>query len=190
MKQAFYKNWKKMALALTSVFWASCGDESPVTAPAPAPESSAAIVPESSSEASVFSSSETDNRINCVEAEITKEINGQSYSFDGLACEDGEEFEHLSICPDYGVPALPCDETYINKNKKHFSAEEFSKIYKIAKEPISTSSSSAIADESSSSLTIVAPAYGVFNPNNNDDPIAAPLYGAPCVFNGTCDEEK
>lgn len=28
MKVAFYKKWKKIALVLTSVFWASCGDDS------------------------------------------------------------------------------------------------------------------------------------------------------------------
>lgn len=28
MKAVFYKNWKKLALVITSVFWASCGDDS------------------------------------------------------------------------------------------------------------------------------------------------------------------
>ena len=28
MKTVFYKNWKKLALVITSIFWASCGDDS------------------------------------------------------------------------------------------------------------------------------------------------------------------
>ena len=82
MKAAFYKNWKKLALVLTSVFWASCGDDSSSTAPiTTSAESSSSTDPSSvgptSSEEQPSSSSDTKSN---QEANSSKNVESSSSS--------------------------------------------------------------------------------------------------------------
>lgn len=201
MKAAFYKNWKKLALVLTSMFWASCGDDSSSTAPTTSSESSSSVeasssditTPSSSSEApassnenaksssnanatssasepasssieTITSSSGPDSRITCTEATLERTFNDKTYNISGLKCEDGEEYELEAICPDYGIN-LPCSEAYIGKNKR-YSAEEFKKIYKVAKANEISSSSSVPASSSSTPASSANESSSSVNPEN------------------------
>lgn len=187
MKAAFYKNWKKLALVITSVFWASCGDDSvPLygaievhnstsvdsssSEPAPSFEvnSSNSIAPASSSESfpstkekssssdtpassasEPASSSEEGDKIACIETTFEKKYADWSYQTHGVKCEDGEEYELESICPDYGIDSK-CSDIYIGKNGKVYSEEDFKKIYKVAKSTPKSSSSTEPASSNSS----------------------------------------
>lgn len=189
MKAAFYKNWKKLALVITSVFWASCGDDTSSTAPittnaessatvessssehAPSAEekssssvapalssdtpASSASGPESSSDTPASSasepasSSEEGDKIACVETTFEKKYADWSYQTHGVKCEDSEEYELESICPDYGIDSK-CSDIYIGKNGKVYNEEDFKKIYKIAKSEPETSSSAEPASSNSS----------------------------------------
>lgn len=170
MKATFYKNWKKLALVITSVFWASCGDDTSSTAPISTNAESSASVDSSSSEhvpsaeekssssvapalssdtpassaSEPASSSEEGDKIACVETTFEKKYADWSYQTHGVKCEDGEEYELESICPDYGIDSK-CSDIYIGKNGKVYSEEEFKKIYKMAKADGSSSSSEKIA---------------------------------------------
>ena len=182
MKTVFYKNWKKLALVITSVFWASCGDDlvplygaievhnsssvdssSSEHAPSAEEKSSSSVAPALSSESfpstkekssssdtpassasEPASSSEEGDKIACVETTFEKKYADWSYQTHGVKCEDGEEYELESICPDYGIDSK-CSDIYIGKNGKVYSEEEFKKIYKMAKADGSSSSSEKIA---------------------------------------------
>lgn len=132
MKQTLYKNWKKIALALTSIFWASCSDDSSSTAPSPessaSVESSGSVAPISSSE-----KNESDEKIACTDTTIERTSSSYTYTFPGVKCEDGTLYELQEMCPDYGIPAIPCSKTYIDKDGKQYSESEFKEIYKTVK---------------------------------------------------------
>ncbi|WP_407442601.1 hypothetical protein [Fibrobacter sp.] len=233
---ALYKHWKKMALVLTSAFWASCDDSTSassedtgdnsniekqkeiaqsvialygvnpvynqssnsVTSSDPcegencaAPESSSSVEPASSAIA-------PDEKIACTETTIETKYGDMTFDVPGVKCEDGEEYELESICPDYGIDSK-CSDTYIGKNGKVYSEEEFKKIYKMAKADGSSSSSESLVPLSSNSNfddvialygVQVTPLYGVEMPVEKeiDEPIA--VYGPPCYFDGTCNEEE
>ena len=252
------KHWKKIALALTSVFWTACDDDassaihpydpgicnaddeecqlepiksdtmhqaialygvnpvydqssSSVTSSDPcegencaSPESSSSVEPASSAIA-------PDEKIACEEAtllrtgpsepcieDICPEYGVPLYEISGLKCEDGEEYELQSICPEYGIDSK-CRDTYVGKNGKVYSEEEFKKIYKMAKPEANSSSSTKTFELSSNSNfddvialygVQVTPLYGVEMPVEKeiDEPIA--VYGPPCYFDGTCNEEE
>lgn len=169
MKTVFYKNWKKLALVITSIFWASCGDDSVPPygaievhnsssvdssssehAPSAEEKSSSSVAPALSSDTPASSasepasSSEEGDKIACVETTFEKKYADWSYQTHGVKCEDGEEYELESICPDYGIDSK-CSDIYIGKNGKVYSEEEFKKIYKMAKADGSSSSSEKIA---------------------------------------------
>lgn len=253
---ALYKHWKKMALVLTSAFWASCDDSTSASSEdtgdnsniekqkeiaqsvialygvnpvynqssnsvtssdacegenCAAPESSSSEEPESSvseepasSESAAPKSSESedpsanDEKIACTETTIETKYSDMTFDVPGVKCEDGEEYELESICPDYGIDSK-CSDTYIGKNGKVYSEEEFKKIYKMAKADGSSSSSESLVPLSSNSNfddvialygVQVTPLYGVEMPVEKeiDEPIA--VYGPPCYFDGTCNEEE
>ncbi|MCQ2062414.1 MAG: hypothetical protein MJY99_03650 [Fibrobacter sp.] len=180
------------------------------------PESSVSEEPASSESAAPKSSesedpSANDEKIACEEAtllrtgpsepcieDICPEYGVPLYEISGLKCEDGEEYELESICPDYGIDSK-CSDIYIGNNGKVYSEEEFKKIYKMAKADGSSSSSESLVPLSSNSNfddvialygVQVTPLYGVEMPVEKeiDEPIA--VYGPPCYFDGTCNEEE
>ena len=60
MKTAFYKHWKKLALVITGVFWASCGDDTSCASPiATNTESSSSVEVSNSGEAAKSSEAES-----------------------------------------------------------------------------------------------------------------------------------
>lgn len=190
MKWAFYKNWKKMALVLTSMFWASCGDDASSTAPETSSESSSSVeasssdsaapsssnaVPASSANEFAFSSEEVkssssvtpassstpassanessssvnpENLIACVDTTLDRMSGNQTYKNKGVACADGENYLVDEMCPLYGV-GLSCSRRYTDDNGTTYSEDEFQNIYKIVKE-LPNSSSSAVPASSSS----------------------------------------
>lgn len=221
---SFYKHWKKIALALTSAFWASCSSDNgssaeclygaptcdaddeecngrlqpiqsdtmyqaialygvapiidqssnSITSSDPcegencaSPESSSSgAVPESSSATPTSSSGE---KIACTETTIETKYSDMTFDVPGVKCEDGEEYELESICPDYGIDSK-CSDIYIGKNGKVYSEEEFKKIYRMAKPEGESSSSAKIVEESSSSTgPEIVPLYGVEIPAENQD---------------------
>jgi len=222
----FYKHWKKIALALTGFFWASCEtetasannvDEVPGSSETIEPNSSAnpnssaspssSATTESSSQAEENSSSSFDmkavplygieynkfvssssmeevmpaygvlNIITCVEDKAGRKYNG-NFTNTILKCEDGvtcqetthtnwsSEFECVEdVCPDYGVVAIT-EKTYVCDDGNTYNEAEFHIRYDRLAEAENLEQDSIIGE--------MQPA----------------LYGPPCMFNGTCDDEE
>ena len=224
----FYKHWKKLALALTGLFWASCDFGSSTTEeaalygcppegcePTPAISSSSEATEESSSSSSeeqkpVSSSEDFGKVVPLYGIEYNKFVSSSSAeesssSFteimpvygvpdkiacvqkqgektmicdDGVTCKQvteerwAPEFpcsEHtndegvlISACPDYGVVQIS-ENTYECDGKTYNEAEFHARYQKM------------IIEEQDSSF------QGEMQPA---------LYGPPCVFNGTCNDEK
>lgn len=208
----FYKHWKKIALALTGYFWAGCDDSasSAVCLYGPDPNySSATENPVSSSsvnQAPVSSSSvAAGNETNSSSSEATEESSSSSEAVKPesssseiemqmplygvimdtslctqvkgdptITCNDGtvctqkteERWGGLpcsnDICPDYGVVQIS-ENTYECDGKVYSEAEFRARYGKIT-----------VVEEPEQDSISMQPA----------------LYGPPCVFNGTCDDEK
>jgi hypothetical protein len=208
----FYKHWKKIALALTGYFWAGCDDSasSAVCLYGPDPNySSATENPVSSSsvnQAPVSSSSvAAGNETNSSSSEATEESSSSSEAVKPesssseiemqmplygvimdtslctqvkgdptITCNDGtvctqkteERWGGLpcssDICPDYGVVQIS-ENTYECDGKVYSEAEFRARYGKIT-----------VVEEPEQDSIYMQPA----------------LYGPPCVFNGTCDDEK
>ena len=88
----FYKHWKKVSLALTAFFWASCSNTTVTEPPmygVPPDISSSSVTPESS--AAEPSSSETTQNLS-----LSSEAQSSSSDF-------------TQVMPAYGVPQMNCD---------------------------------------------------------------------------------
>lgn len=90
----FYKHWKKIALALTGFFWASCDNETTSANGAEEPNSSSSVAPPESSAENQESSSS-----------IATENQSLSSSSEATPPESSSSFEN--IMPAYGVPDDP-----------------------------------------------------------------------------------
>ena len=210
----FYKHWKKIALALTGFFWASCDDSASSAVclygpdpnysdPAENPMSSSSEATgnettSSSSEATEASSSSFEQIMpaygvpddpilnssssgdTLVEAQplygvvmdkyICTQVKGESTMTcaDGATCTQKTEERwgglpcSNDICPDYGVVQIS-ENTYECDGKVYSEAEFRARYGKIT-----------VVEEPEQDSISMQPA----------------LYGPPCVFNGTCDDEK
>lgn len=208
----FYKHWKKIALALTGFFWASCDDsassavclygpdpnysnpaENPTSSSSEAtkPESSSSFeqimpaygVPDdtltnsSSSEAvkpESSSSNDFDKMMPLYGVEMDKTVCTQIKGEPTITCEDGtvctqkteEHWGNLpcsdDICPAYGVVQIS-ENTYECDGKVYNEAKFRARFGKIT-----------VVEEPQDTLFTQEPV----------------LYGPPCVFDGTCDDEK
>lgn len=147
----FYKHWKKISLAITGFFWASCDNSSTTVEP---PLYGVPPQYSSSSETQSSSSSSEDNISSSSEplpmpaygvpqmyCEVTSE-NGST-----VTCENGytciaktdtihvsapacETFNGTTICPDYGVDADVFIKKYECNDGFTYDDTEFKKIYK------------------------------------------------------------
>ena len=208
----FYKHWKKIALALAGFFWASCdsdttsanGSEEPSSSSVATPESSSSIATgnettSSSSEATEASSSSFEQIMpaygvpddpilnssssgdTLVEAQplygvvmdkyICTQVKGESTMTcaDGATCTQKTEERwgglpcSNDICPDYGVVQIS-ENTYECDGKVYSEAEFHARYEKMT-----------IVDDPAPDTTF------------KDMPV---LYGPPCAFNGSCDDEE
>ena len=101
----FYKHWKKVSLALTAIFWASC--ENTTTEPplygVPPQYSSSSETPESS--AAAPSSSET-----TAESSSNREaVSSSSQSISSSSQSQSSSSDFTQVMPAYGVPQMDCD---------------------------------------------------------------------------------
>ena len=244
----FYKHWKKIALALTGFFWASCDtvtadeplygcpsdgcDQGPIDDSSSSTDGAATssseqeqissssrdfevmplygvsekfIVLSSSSEESSSSFTEVapaygvPSKDSCYEDPAGKKYDGSKVyrcddgttcvekdsitGYGGLPCSPMETEEGLvEICPDYGIVAIS-EKTYTCDDGNVYNEAEFLARYnrKNTVKPTSSSSSDIIPADT---------LYGVIEPK--DDTLDAPIavYGPPCMFSGTCDEEE
>ena len=208
----FYKHWKKIALALTGFFWASCDDSASSAVclygpdpnysdPAENPTSSSSVNQAPVSSSSVAAGNET----NSSSSEATEESSSSSEAVKPesssseiemqmplygvimdtslctqvkgdptITCNDGtvctqkteERWGGLpcsnDICPDYGVVQIS-ENTYECDGKVYSEAEFRARYGKIT-----------VVEEPEQDSISMQPA----------------LYGPPCVFNGTCNDEK
>lgn len=209
----FYKHWKKIALALTGYFWAGCDDSasSAVCLYGPDPNySSAAENPVSSSSEATKASSSSFEQImpaygvpdDTTTSSSSEAVNPESSSSDfgmqmplygvimdktvctqvkgesTMTCDDGATCKQVTeerwapefpcsdeICPDYGVVQIS-ENTYECDGVKYNEAQFRARYEKIV-----------VDEEPEQDSTF----------NGEMQPA---LYGPPCVFNGTCDDEK
>ena len=209
----FYKHWKKIALALAGFFWASCdsdttsanGAEDPSSSSVATPESSSSVATgnestSSSSEATEASSSSFEQIMpaygvpddpilnssssgdTLVEAQplygvvmdkyICTQVKGESTMTcaDGATCTQKTEERwgglpcSNDICPDYGVVQIS-ENTYECDGKVYSEAEFHARYEKMT-----------IVDDPAQDTSF-----------KDMQPV---LYGPPCVFDGTCNDEK
>lgn len=209
----FYKHWKKIALALAGFFWASCdsdttsanGAEDPSSSSVATPESSSSVATgnettSSSSEATEASSSSFEQIMpaygvpddpilnssssgdTLVEAQplygvvmdkyICTQVKGESTMTcaDGATCTQKTEERwgglpcSNDICPDYGVVQIS-ENTYECDGKVYSEAEFHARYEKMT-----------IVDDPAQDTSF-----------KDVQPV---LYGPPCVFDGTCNDEK
>ncbi len=210
----FYKHWKKIALALAGFFWASCdsdttsanGAEDPSSSSVATPESSSSVATgnettSSSSEATEASSSSFEQIMPAYGVPDDPILNSSSSSGDTLVeaqplygvvldkyictqvkgestmtCADGatctqkteERWGGLpcsnDICPDYGVVQIS-ENTYECDGKVYSEAEFHARYEKMT-----------IVDDPAQDTSF-----------KDMQPV---LYGPPCVFDGTCNDEK
>ena len=188
----FYKHWKKIALALTGFFWASCDDSASSAVclygpdpnysdPAENPTSSSSEATgnetvSSSSEASKpeSSSSEIEMQMPLYGVIMDTSLCTQVKGDPTITCNDGtvctqkteERWGGLpcssDICPDYGVVQIS-ENTYECDGKVYSEAEFRARYGKIT--------------------VVEEPQDTIFK----QEPV---LYGPPCVFNGTCDDAE
>ncbi|MBO6076523.1 MAG: hypothetical protein J6P15_05280 [Fibrobacter sp.] len=209
----FYKHWKKIALALAGFFWASCdsdttsanGSEDPSSSSVATPESSSSVATgnetkSSSSEATEASSSSFEQIMpaygvpddpilnssssgdTLVEAQplygvvmdkyICTQVKGEATMTcaDGATCTQKTEERwgglpcSNDICPDYGVVQIS-ENTYECDGKVYSEAEFHARYEKMT-----------IVDDPAQDTSF-----------KDMQPV---LYGPPCVFDGTCNDEK
>jgi len=165
----FYKHWKRISLALTGFFWASCDNSSTTVAP---PLYGVPPQYSSSSETQGSSSSSNDNISSSSEPmpmpvygvqQMSCEVTSENDST--ITCENGytciaktdtihisapkcETFNGTTICPDYGINADILVKKYECDDGFTYDDKEFKKIYKDSSSSEATSSS---VNESSSS---------------------------------------
>lgn len=199
----FYKHWKKIALSLTSFFWTSCDTDSasansevevPASSAEAASSSSAPAkqVPGSSDASALVSSSSNETKSSS--SEEPKSSSGNDFNVVPLygvndkfiTCIDDStqkvcctvttqenwqpEYECSNdICPDYGV-VLISEKTYDCDDGNTYNEAEFIARYKTD-------------DSKKDSSEVVLPQDTTFTA-----PVA--LYGPPCMFNNSCDEES
>ena len=166
-----YKHWKKIALALTALFWASCDETSSVEGPdlygcPPDIRNPMPAMPESSSSVNSLPSSSSNEQIACKrQSRIydTRE-NGRNYiSVDYYECKDG------TICEDYGYSdSFSCTDyqgKYISYTKDEFNSKYYVESERIHAEVESyhESSSSFAETNLSSNTEAVKPLINCYN---------------------------
>ena len=199
MSLFLHKHWKKAVLALTAAFWASCDSDAVSANSSDSDEkteisSSSKSKDESSSSAEtpatkptkVSSSSEEAKSSNSAEAPATKPAKVSSSSEEAKSSSSAE------------APATKPAKVSSSSEEAKFSSSAEAPATKPAKVSSSSkeakSSSSAKWHRRSSSSRFIpmhpidedSPLYGVVD-TIIETPIA--MYGPPCYFSGTCDEE-
>lgn len=205
-----YKHWRKIALALTGFFWASCDSDTTSANGSDDPSSSSVATPESSSSVA------TGNETKSSSSEATE---ASSSSFE-------------QIMPAYGVP----DDPILNSSSSGDTLVEAQPLYgvvldkyvctQIKGEATMTCADGATCTQKTEERwgglpcsNDICPDYGVVQISENtyecdgkvyseaefharyekmtivDDPaqdttIQPALYGPPCVFDGTCDDAE
>ena len=127
----FYKHWKKIALSLTGIFWASCDGTSSVQGPdlygcPPDVCNPMPTMHESSSSENPLPSSSSNEQIACNRLSRTYDTveNGKNYiSVDYYECKDG------TICEDYDYSdSFSCTDyqgKYISYTKDEFNSKYY-----------------------------------------------------------------
>lgn len=205
-----YKHWRKIALALTGFFWASCDSDTTSANGSDDPSSSSVATPESSSSVA------TGNETKSSSSEATE---ASSSSFE-------------QIMPAYGVP----DDPILNSSSSGDTLVEAQPLYgvvldkyvctQIKGEATMTCADGATCTQKTEERwgglpcsNDICPDYGVVQISENtyecdgkvyseaefharyekmtivDDPaqdttMQPALYGPPCVFDGTCDDAE
>lgn len=166
----FYNKWQKIALALTGFFWASCDDSG--TEPSPQPKSSSSETTEPQSSSSEF---EQIMPAYGIPNELVTCLQNQGETTmtcgDGVTCKEEvneswvPEFECVDdICPDYGVVKIQ-EKTYDCDGTVYNEAQFRSRYNKMT----------VVSDpEQDTTFKDMQPV----------------LYGPPCVFDGTCNDDE
>ena len=196
----FYKHWKKIALALTGFFWASCDDsassavclygpdpnysdpaENPVSSSSvnQAPVSSSSVATEASSSSvektSSSSSNDFEKMVPLYGIEMDKTICTQVKGESTMQCDDGVTCTQRT--EERWTPEFPCsDEICPDYGVVQISENTY--------ECDGVKYNEAQFRARYGKITVVEePQDTIFK----QEPV---LYGPPCVFNGTCDDAE
>jgi len=211
----FYKHWKKIALALTGFFWASCDDSasSAVCLYGPDPNYS------SPTENPVSSSSEATEESSSSSTEVQKQ-SSSSEDFGKIVPLYGIEYEKIvssssteessssftEIMPAYGVPdkiacfqkqgekTMTCDDGVTCQEKvserwvpEYNCVEDICPDYGVVQISENTYECDGVKYNEAQFRDRYEKRTVVEDPEQ-DTTMQPALYGPPCVFNGTCDD--
>ena len=208
----FYKHWKKIALALTGFFWASCDDSasSAVCLYGPDPNySSATENPVSSSsvnQAPVSSSSvAAGNETNSSSSEATEESSSSSEAVKPESSSSEIEMQmplygvimDTSLCTQVkGDPTITCNDGTVctQKTEERWGGLPCSNDICPDYGVVQISENTYECDGKVYSEAEFRARYGkitvVEEPQDTIFKQEPVLYGPPCVFNGTCDDAE
>ncbi len=218
-----YKHWRKIALALTGFFWASCDSDTTSANGSDDPSSSSVATPESSSsvnQAPVSSSSEATEESSSSSTEVQKQ-SSSSEDFGKIVPLYGIEYEKFvssssteessssftEIMPAYGVPdkiacfqkqgdsTMTCDDGAICKQvtEERWAPEfpcsdEICPDYGVVQISENTYECDGVKYNEAQFRARYEKRTVVEDPEQDTTFMQPALYGPPCVFDGTCDD--
>ena len=198
----FYKHWKKIALALTGFFWASCDDsassavclygpdpnysdpaENPVSSSSEATgnetNSSSSVATEASSSSvektSSSSSNDFEKMVPLYGIEMDKTICTQVKGESTMQCDDGATCKQVT--EERWAPEFPC-------------SDEICPDYGVVQISENTYECDGVKYNEAQFRTRYEKITVVEEPQDTIFKQEPVLYGPPCVFNGTCDDAE
>lgn len=218
-----YKHWRKIALALTGFFWASCDSDTTSANGSDDPSSSSVATPESSSsvnQAPVSSSSEATEESSSSSTEVQKQssssedlgkivpLYGIEYKkFVSSSSTEESSSSFTEIMPAYGVPdkiacfqkqgdsTMTCDDGATCKQvtegrwaPEFPCSDEICPDYGVVQISENTYECDGVKYNEAQFRARYEKRTVVEDPEQDTTFMQPALYGPPCVFNGTCDD--
>ena len=198
----FYKHWKKIALALTGFFWASCDDSasSAVCLYGPDPNySDPAENPVSSSSEATGNetNSSTSVATEASSSSVEKTSSSSSNDFEKMVPLYGIEMDKTICTQVKGESTMQCDDgvTCTQRTEERWAPEfpcsdEICPDYGVVQISENTYECDGVKYNEAQFRARYGKITVVEEPQDTIFKQEPVLYGPPCVFNGTCDDAE
>ena len=195
----FYKHWKKIALALTGFFWASCDSDTTSANGSEEPSSSSVATPESSS--SIATGNETNSSSSVAteasSSSVEKTSSSSSNDFEKMVPLYGIEMDKTICTQVKGESTMQCDDgvTCTQRTEERWAPEfpcsdEICPDYGVVQISENTYECDGVKYNEAQFRARYGKITVVEEPQDTIFKQEPVLYGPPCVFNGTCDDAE
>ena len=195
----FYKHWKKIALALTGFFWASCDSDTTSANGSEEPSSSSVATPESSS--SIATGNETTSSSSeateASSSSVEKTSSSSSNDFEKMVPLYGIEMDKTICTQVKGESTMQCDDgvTCTQRTEERWAPEfpcsdEICPDYGVVQISENTYECDGVKYNEAQFRARYGKITVVEEPQDTIFKQEPVLYGPPCVFNGTCDDAE